>query len=164
MSDRYDSLQPASLIASMASMPRRWNDGLRVSPPKNIDEYFTVAGDRGTAAEHAGAAIAQLSILRDAIRTTSYNLPESLPTEVVSAAANAASGPWPESAGDALAELTEIFETLEKQLKQLNPRDWNKSADAGSAMMTVLALAQGASRVAADRLAIVEETIRTASH
>ena len=161
MGDRYDSLQPASLIASMTSMPRRWKDAMRVAPPKSIDDYFTVDGEHGSAAEHVGAVIAQLSTLSDAIRTTSYNVPEPLTSAVVAAASNTGSGPWPESASAGLAELTSLFETLTTQLEQLNPRDWNKSADAGSTMLTVLALAQGASRVAADRLAIVERTIRT---
>ena len=145
----------------MTSMPRRWKDAMRVAPPKNIDDYFAVNGEHGSAAEHLGAVIAQLSTLSDAIRTTSYNVPEPLTSSVVSAASNTGSGPWPQSASAGLAELTDLFETLTGQLQQLNPRDWNKSADAGSTMLTVLALAQGASRVAADRLAIVERTIRT---
>ena len=159
MGDRYDSLQPASLIASMKSMPRRWKDGLRVQPPLNIDDFFSVDGGSGSAAEHLGAAIVQLTTISEAIRTTSYNVPEALSTEVVTAVSNTGSGPWPSSAKAGLQEITSIVEKLTEQMEQLNPRDWNKSADAGSTMLTVLALAQGASRVAADRLAIVDRTI-----
>jgi hypothetical protein len=162
MADRYDSLQPSYLIASIASMPRRWKDALRVTPPKSVDDYFSVAGDDGTtAAEHVGATLAQLELLSDAIRTTSYNIPEPLGSEVAAAVANNGSGPWPATAAEGLASLTALFETLHDQLTKVNTSDWNKSADSGRTTLTVVALAQGVSRVAADRLAIVERTIRT---
>ncbi len=161
MRDRYESLNPASLIASIASMPRRWKDALRVPAPKNIDDFFTVEGPDGTAAEHVGAAIAQIRTLRDAIRTTSYNVPEPLGTEVAAAAANSGSGAWPTSASEGLADLTAEMEGLKEQLDGLKPHDWNKSADAGRTTLSVLKLAQGASRVGAERLGIVERTIRT---
>ena len=164
MGDRYDSLQPPFLISTISSMPRRWKDALSVPKPKDIDDYFTLTGDDGTAAEHVGAAIAQLVILREAIRTTSYNIPEPLETSVTAAVDNTGSGPWPPSVDEGLTELTEQFERLLAQLKSLNPSDWNKSADAGNRTLTISALAQGASRVAADRLAIVERTIRTLSN
>jgi len=162
MADRYDSLQPSYLIASIASMPRRWKDVLRVAPPKNIDDYFSVAGDDGTtAAEHVGAALAQLELLSNAIRTTSYNIPEPLGSEVAAAVQNDGSGPWPATAAEGLDALTTLFEAMHDQLTKVNTSDWNKSADAGRTTLTVVALAQGASRVAADRLAAVEQTIRT---
>ncbi|MFT7475616.1 MAG: hypothetical protein ACI81L_002555 [Verrucomicrobiales bacterium] len=164
MADRYDSLQPSYLIASIASMPRRWKDALRVAPPKNIDDYFSVAGDDGTtAAEHVGATIAQLDLLSSAIRTTSYSIPEPLGSEVAAAVANNGSGPWPATAAEGLAALTSQFEALHEQLTKVSMSDWNKSADSGRTTLTVVALAQGASRVAADRLAVVERTIRTLS-
>jgi len=74
MGDRYDSLQPPNLIAAIKSMPRRWDEALYVAPPKNIEDFFTEAGPDGiSAAEDAGATLALVSILQDAIRTTSYN-------------------------------------------------------------------------------------------
>ncbi len=160
MGDRYDSLQPPSLIASVASMPRRWKEAMHVPPPNNIDDLFTVAGPDGTsAAEHLGATISQLTILIDAIRTTSYNVPESLGTEVAAAVHNAGSGPWPESAQAGVTKLTAVMEQMLRQLQQLTPSDWNKSADSGTETLTVLALAQGASRVAAEGLAAVDRII-----
>ena len=72
--DRYEQLQPASIIASIASMQRRWKDAVHVPADKNIDDFFAVETDDGSIAEHLGAAIAQLRILRPALRTTAYNL------------------------------------------------------------------------------------------
>ena len=98
MSDRYDSLQPPSLIASIASMPRRWKDALHVPAPKSIEDLLLTPGTDGVnVAEHLGATIAMIGILQDAIRTTSYNIPEQLGPEVSTAVRNAGSGPWPET-------------------------------------------------------------------
>lgn len=141
-------------------MPRRWKEVMHVPAPKNIDEVFTDAGPDGTtAAEHLGAAISMVTILVDAVRTTSYNVPEPLGPEVATAVQNAGSGPWPDSAHDGLSSLTTTMERLHEQLQQLSPSDWNKSADSGNETFTVLALAQGASRVGAERLAAVDRII-----
>lgn len=157
-------------------MPRRWKDAIRVEAPKNIEDYFTVAGPDGSAAEHVGAVVAQLTILSNAIRTTSYNVPEPLPPEAAIAVKNGGSGPWPATASDALSQLRIAFEGLEDQLKTLKSHDWNKSANVltggtpvdgvpsrSGESLTVLQLAQGASRVAAERLPVVERAIRSAA-
>lgn len=160
MGDRYDSLQPPSIIASIASMPRRWKDALHLPAPKNIDEVFSSPGPDGTTvAEHVGAAIAQLQILCDAIRTTSYNVPESLPPEAATAVMNVGSGPWPKSAAAGIDQLLEVVEKLHEQLLLLTPHDWNKSADAGRETLSILRMAQGASRVAADRLGATDRVV-----
>jgi hypothetical protein len=162
MSDRYDSLQPPSLIASIASMPRRWKDALHVPAPKNIeDSYLTPGGDGLSVAEHLGATIVMIQILQDAIRTTSYNIPEPLRLEVATAVRNNGSGPWPETAEAGLNTLSTAMEELLDQLKGLSPHDWNKSADAGRETLSILKLAQGASRVAADRLMAVDSLVET---
>lgn len=158
--DRYDALLPASLIASMASMPRRWKDAMHLPPPKSAEDYFTLEGPDGTPAEHLGAAIAQLRLINDAIRTTSYNVPESVGPDVQSAVADQGSGPWPSSAHGGLSDLVEQFEAIGERLGALSASDWNKSASAPSGNLTVLAIAQGASRVAANRLAIFERTLQ----
>jgi len=158
--DRYDGLLPKSLIASMASMPRRWKDALKLPPPKSVEDYFTLEGEAGTPAEHLGAAIAQLRLIGEAIRTTSYNVPESLGAEVTSAVDDQSSGPWPSSAHGGLDDLVELCEGIEARLSDLSAGDWNKSASTPGGDLTILALAQGASRVAANRLAIFERTVR----
>lgn len=141
-------------------MPRRWKEALHVAPPKSIDEVFSEPGpDGSSAAEHMGAAIAMTEALIDAIRTTAYNVPEPLGPEAATAIHNAGSGPWPASPHVALNTLDGLMEDLLEQLKRLSPSDWNKSADAGSETFTILALAQGASRVAAERLNAVERII-----
>lgn len=135
---------------------------MHVPAPKNIDDVFTVAGPDGTsAAEHLGAAISMLTTLADAVRTTTYNVPDQLGTEVAAAVRNVGTGPWPESADAGLSKLIATVEQLHEQLQQLSPSDWNKSADSGTETFTVLALAQGASRVAAERLAAVDRIIGT---
>lgn len=159
--DRYERLAPASLIASISSMPRRWKEAVYVPPDVSIDDFFTVSTDQGSIAEHFGAAIAQIALLRDAIRTTSYNVPEPLDMGVAAAVANKGSGPWPKNAKSARNELKDQFEKLEGELKELKTTDWNRSADAGNTTLTILALAQGASRVGAERLSIVERLVRS---
>lgn len=160
MRDRYESLQPPSLIASIASMPRRWKDALHVPAPKNIDDVFTMEGPNGvSAAEHLGAAISLSRIVLDALRTTSYNIPEPLGPDVAAAVQNSGSGAWPATAAEGLADLTKTMEDLLEKLQELTPSDWNKSADSAGQSFTVLALAQGASRVAADRLTAVDQII-----
>ena len=160
----------------MASMPRRWRDAIRVDAPKNIDDFFASPGPDGvSAAEHTGAAIAQLNVLSRAIRTTSYRTPEPLGSEVAAAVHNLGSGPWPETASDALTQLDAIFEEIKTQLEQLHTNDWTKSAQVTSAgppsdgvanaggPVSVLQLAQGASRVAAERLSLADRILRTVS-
>lgn len=161
----------------MASMPRRWREAIRVEPPKNIDDFFAVPGPEGpSAAEHVGAVIAQLKVLDDAIRTTSYNTPETLSAEAAAAVINAGSGPWPATASDGLRQLDEVFAALEERLKGLNTYDWTKSASVassgtpadgvpstGDTKLSVLELAQGTSRVAATHLSLAEKTLRAVS-
>jgi len=159
--DRYESLPPASIVASISSMQRRWKDAVHVSVDKNIEDYFTIETDQGSIAEHLGAAIAQLRVLRHAVRTTSYNMPEELDSEVVSAVANKGSGPWPKSTKEGLAELFEELDALKSELDQISTSGWKKTAKAGNTSLTLIAIAQGASRVAADRLTIVERLVRT---
>jgi len=176
MRDRYDSLKPTTVIASIASMQQRWKDAIRVEKPKNIEDYYSVAGPNGSAAEHIGAVVAQLAVLSNAIRTTSYNVPEPIAPEAASAAKNLGSGPWAATATEGMAQLQASFEELLARLKQLNPHDWNKSANVltgaapvdgvsprSSESLTVLQLAQGASRVAAERLPLAERAITAAS-
>lgn len=162
--DRYEQLQPASIIASIASMQRRWKDAVHVPADKNIDDFFAVETDDGSIAEHLGAAIAQLRILRPALRTTAYNVPEALDSEVAAAAANLGSGPWPTSTKAGLADLFAELDAIKTELESINTRDWAKQAQAGSTSVTLLQLAQGTSRVAADRLTKVERLVRHLAH
>lgn len=158
--DRYDRLQPSALVASIASMQRRWKDAVHVPVDKNIEDYFAIETESGSIAEHIGAAIAQLRILRPALRTTAYNNPEPLDPEVAAAAADLGSGPWPSSTRAGLDELFSELDAIKEELQAINIRDWNKTANAGSTSLTLLQIAQGTSRVAANRLAIVERLVQ----
>ena len=158
--DRYDRLQPAAIIASIKSMQRRWKDAVHVSADKNIEDYFAIETDDGSIAEHIGAAITQLRTLRPALRTTAYNNPEPLDSEVAAAAANLGSGPWPSSTRAGLDELFSELDAIAGELETINTQDWNKTTNAGSTSLTLLQIAQGTSRVAANRLAIVERLVR----
>lgn len=167
MSDRYDQLLPPSLTATIGSMPRRWKEALYLPPPKSIDDVFTEADPNGICvAEEAGAMLAMLAVLEPAIRTTSYNDPELLTTEVQAAVKNDGAGPWPSSAKDALQSIEERFESLIDLVNSLNPRDWTKSASiksptgpSVSGRLTMTELIQGASRVSAERLARAEKAV-----
>lgn len=167
MRDRYETLKPNNLVASMASMPRRWKDAIRVDPPKDIEQFFNISTADGNPAELVGAVLAQLKVLDDAIRTTSYNVPEAVPAEAAAAAQNLGSGPWPASASEARDELTKTFGLLEERLRQLHTNDWNKSAPVDGSpgqRLSVIQLAQGAARVAATTLPLVERAIRNAAY
>ena len=164
MGDRYDSLHPPNLIAALRSMPRRWTDALHVPAPKNIEDFFTVPGpDDVSAAEDTGATLALVSILETAIRTTSYNTPEALGSDVVGAMANTGSGPWPTSASAALDSIEALMEGVAERLEKLNTNDWGKTASTPQGSVTLTDLARGAVRVTADRLARTERTIRSVS-
>ena len=160
MSDRYDTLRPNQIVSSIASLPSRWRDAFRIDPELDIEDFFTVAAADGTSmAEHCGAVITQLPALRDAIRTTTYPAPEALGDQVAAAIQNLGSGPWPSSAREALNAISEELKALDEQLKLLHTHDWNKAASSGGTSYTVIQLAQGTSRVAADRLRAVERLV-----
>ena len=133
---------------------------MHVSADKNIEDYFAIGTDDGSIAEHIGAAITQLRTLRPALRTTAYNNPEPLDSEVAAAAANLGSGPWPSSTRAGLDELFSELDAIAGELEAINTQDWNKTTNAGSTSLTLLQIAQGTSRVAANRLAIVERLVR----
>lgn len=164
MSDRYDQLQPPSLISAIKSMPRRWSAALYLQPPKNIDDYFAVPGPDGvSAAEHSGAMITQLETLNDAIRTTSYNASEELGPEVRAAITDSGSGPWPKSAAEAIAMIEVLMELIAERLTGLSASDWNKSAQAPGGSLSISTLAQAAVRIAAERLRRAEQAIDAVS-
>lgn len=159
MGDRYDVLRPNQITASIASLPSRWRGAFRIDPDLDIDieDLFTVAAKDGTSlAEHCAAVIAQLGVLRDAIRTTTYPVPETLDDQVAAAVANRGSGPWPSSAREALNAISAELNSLSEQLRLVKTNDWKKAATCGGTSFTVIQLAQGTSRVAADRLRAVE--------
>jgi len=167
--DRYDRLNYQATVSTIGSMPRRWKDALYVQPPKNIEDYFSVEGPEGTMAEHVGAAIAQIRVLRGAVRTTSYNVPDPLEPEVLVAVGDKGSGPWPKSANEGLTDLLAEYEALKAEFDNLKPSDWNKSADlkpqdgdktAHGRSFTIVDLARAVSRVSAERLGKVERTVR----
>jgi hypothetical protein len=165
MSDQYDRLQPPFIISSIRSMPRRWKEALHVHPPKNIDDFYSEPGPTGeSAASDVGAALEQVRVLADAIRTTSYNVPEALGGEVETAMKDAGTGPWPPTAGEALHDMERLMEDLGDRLESLQPHDWAKRASTPSGSdVSVEQLGQATTRVLATRLARVAQTIRQVS-
>jgi len=164
MSDQYDRLQPPFIVSSIRSMPRRWEQALRVQPPKNIEDFYTLEGSSGqSAASDVGAALEQVRVLADAIRTTSYNEPEVLGSEVEAAMSDSGSGPWPASAAEALEHIEALMNTLGDRLEALHSRDWAKRARMASGDVSIEQLGQATTRVLATRLSRVERTIREVS-
>lgn len=144
-------------------MPGRWVDGFRVDPELDIEDFYTVPGSTGmTIAEHCGAAIAQIDVLALAIRTTLYTSPDPLDDQVVAAVSNAGTGPWPKTAREALNKVSSSLKQLREELELINTSGWNRSATSHLEMQsfTVLTLARGSSRVAAERLIAVESLVR----
>ena len=115
-----------------------------------------------TIAEHCGAAIAQIDVLALAIRTTLYTSPDPLEDQVVAAVSNAGTGPWPKTAREALNKVSSSLKQLREELELINTSGWNRSATSHLEMQsfTVLTLARGSSRVAAERLIAVESLVR----
>ena len=141
-------------MASIGSMARRWNEDLYVSPPRSLDDFFDQAGSGGlVVASELGAAIRQVTLLGQAVRTTSYLEPEPLADLVLDAAANKLEGPSPKSASEGLEEITAINTEAYERLKDLRMTDWQNEARAGSKSISVTNLARGISRVNAERLA-----------
>ncbi len=147
-------------MASVGSMSRRWSEAIRVAPPKNIEEYFTVAAPNGLVlADEMGAAIAQLSILTNAIRTTSYLEPDPLPEGSVQAMRNELDGDRPPSATAGLTQLTTLNDEIYGRLKDLRMADWKNEATSGSETISITDFAKGVSRVNAERLARATRTL-----
>jgi len=164
MTDQYDRLQPPFIVSSIRSMPRRWKKAMHVRPPKNVEDFYTVETDDGrTAAGDVGAALTQVRLLADAIRTTSYNVPETLGPEVETAIRDAGSGPWPPSASDALEQMESLMNDLGDRLEALQPQDWAKRAKTPTGEVSLQQLGQATTRVLATRLARVDRTIREVS-
>ncbi len=155
MVDRYDKLNHNALMASIGSMPRRWTEAIRVPAPKNIEDFFTAeGGPKGIViADEMGAAIHQMQILDLAIRVTSYLDPEPLPEGTLDAMADRLTGPRPNSASEAVAQITAVTETTYGRLTDLRMSDWNRSGTQDGVTVTITDLAKGVSRVNAERLA-----------
>jgi len=165
MSDQYDRLQPPFIISSIRSMPRRWKEALYVHPPKDIEDFYNKPGPAGdSAASDVGAALEQVRVLADAIRTTSYNDADPLSSEVDTAMKDEGTGPWPPTAHDALGEIEALMEKLGDRLEGLQPNDWAKRASTASgADVSIEQLGQATTRVLATRLGRVAQTIRQVS-
>lgn len=154
MADRYDKLNHNNLMASVGSMSRRWNDDIYVAPPQNLEDFFAVEGPDGmTIADEMGATIAQVTILNEAVRTTSYIEPEPLPEFTIEAIADQLDGPRPASAAAGLSKITAINVEAYGRLTDLRLVDWKKEATWGSHVVSITDLARGVSRVNAERLA-----------
>lgn len=165
MSDQYDRLQPPFIVSSIRSMPRRWKEALSVAPPKNIEDFYAKSGPSGdSAASDVGAALEQVRVLADAVRTTSYNDPSPLSSEVETALKDEGTGPWPPTADAALDQIEVLMEELGDRLEALQPNDWAKRASTPSGTdVSIEQLGQATTRVLATRLARVAQTIRQVS-
>ncbi len=160
MADRYDTLNPNHIIASVASLPRRWTEGFRVPDDVSFGDLFVSVSSDGTCiAEHLGATIAQLDILADALTIACYVTPEPLDTQVSAAMANTGSGSWPASPKEGLEKVLAQFVELQSAIEGVRTSDWNKSVLLGSSTVKVIDITRAVSRVGAERLRAVESLI-----
>ena len=154
MADRYDKLNHNTLMASIGSMSRRWNDDIYLAPPQNLEDFFTQEGPEGiTIADEMGATVAQITILNEAVRNTSYIDPEPLPELVIEAMANKLDGQRPASAAAGLSKIMALNVEVYGRFTELRLVDWKKEAAWGSHVVSITDLARGVSRVNAERLA-----------
>lgn len=160
MSDRYDNLNHNTLLASVGSMSRRWKEAIFVAPPHNIEDYFTLeAPDALVLADEMGAALTQVTILTNAIRTTSYLEPDPLPDMYAEAMRNELSGDRPKSATEGLEQIIAINDEVYGRLQDLRLVDWKNTATGDSGTVSISDLVKGVSRVNAERLARATRTL-----
>lgn len=160
MTDRYDTLNHNTLMASIGSMSRRWKEAIYVAPPENIEDFFTLESPDGLVlADEMGAAIAQVTILANAIRTTSYVESEPLPDLAIEAMQDELDGDRPPSAGAAIAAITSINDEVYGRLKDLRMVAWKNESTGESRTVSITDLAKGVSRVNAERLARATRTL-----
>lgn len=159
MSDRYDLLLPPDLISTIKSMPRRWSAALYLASTAS-DDAFTRPGDDGlSAAQHAGAMLAQVDVLAAAIRSTSFKRDEVLGPDVLVAIADEGSGPEAGSIDVALKAIDAAMDELAAKLESLSTSDWNTDARTVDGTVTLVSLVQGAARVTVERLRKTELAI-----
>lgn len=161
MSDRYDTLTPPLIIATLRSMPRRYAEALESVASMTADEVLAeVATD-------LSAALSGLEVIDRAIHTTADHAADPLPPAVDAAVAGAPTGldsagaRAVDSATDAVAALDAVTTRLAERLDRLTADDWNRSAASPTASYDVTDLARGAARLAAERLRAIEGIVRT---
>jgi len=159
MSDRYDLLLPPDLISTIKSMPRRWAAALYPASTATDDTFTRPGADGLSAAQHTGAMLAQVDLLAGAIRATSFNRDELLGPEILAAMADEGSGPEADSVGAALEAIDAAMDALATKLESLSTSDWNTDARTVDGKVTLVALVQGAARVAVERLRKTELTV-----
>ncbi len=156
MEDRYDSLTPPMILASLRSMPRRFAEALELAAPKTAQQVIHLA------AEDIGALLAQLAVLDEAVHTTVDHDADPLGADVDAAVADRGRGLPVEDAPTALAEIEVVTSRLADRLDSLSADGWNRSASSPSARYEVTDLARGAVRVAAERLRTTERAVQSA--
>ena len=159
MSDRYDLLLPPDLISTIKSMPRRWSAALYPASTATDDTFTRPGGDGLSAAQHTGAMLAQVGVLADAIRATSFDRDEVLGPEILAAVADKGAGPEASSVGTALKEIDAAMDALAAKLESLSTSDWNTDARTVDGTITLVSLVQGAARVVVERLRKAELAI-----
>lgn len=159
MSDRYDLLLPPDLISTIKSMPRRWSAALYVASTASDDTFTQPGPDGMSAAQHTGAMLAQVDVLAEAIRSTSFNREEVLGPDVVAAMADEGSGPEAPSVSASLKAIDGAMDALAVKLESLTTSDWNAEARTVDGTVTLLSLVQGAARVAVERLRKTEKAV-----
>ena len=159
MSDRYDLLLPPDLISTIKSMPRRWSAALYLASTATDDTFTRPGADGLSAAQHTGAMLAQIDMLTEAIRATSFNRDEVLGSETLAAMADEGSGPEASSVDAGLKAIDAAMDALAAKLESLSTSDWNTDARTVDGTVTLVSLVQGAARVAAERLRKTELAI-----
>jgi len=159
MSDRYDLLLPPDLISTIKSMPRRWSAALYLASAASDDSFTRPGADGLSAAQHTGIMLAQVDVLAEAIRATSFNRDEVLGEEVLAAMADNGSDHEAASVGDALNAIERAMDALAAKLESLTTSDWNTEARTVDGTVTLVSLVQGAARVAVERLRKTEQAI-----
>lgn len=139
-------------------MPGRYAEIIGVGAPLTGEQLL----ESGAAAE-IGSMLAQLAVIDGAVRSTSWNDPPRLGSDVDAAIADTADGPAVTSAREALDRIEELMTTLADRFDGMALDEWNRTAESAHGPLSMNELAQGAVRVAAERLLATERAIRGAA-
>ena len=120
-------------------MPRRYREIIGARAPLSGE----LQGESGVGAE-IGSMMAQLAVIDDAVRSTTWNDPPRLGSDVVAAIADTAEGPDVASAHEALDRIEHLTTTLADRLDAMALDEWNRTAESDQGPLSINELAQGA--------------------
>lgn len=158
MRDRYDSLQPVHLIATMRSLPRRYRAAVTGHPelsPVEVGALVTPEPDGRRVVDLIGDTVRTLALVERSLELVV------LGDHVVPAAAvDSSERHWPtdcDTLGVELDALDDVATALADRIESVGDRDWERTGRlTGGGTVTAIELAREAARTGAEHLRAIE--------